>query len=446
MTDARERPFRRRPQPLTAADSAWLRMEDPTNLMTVTAVMMFRDRLELRRLRALIEDGLLVHDRFRQRVVETAGRRGRPHWEDVEQFRLDDHLHATQLPAPADEATLQRFVGDVMSTPLDYTKPLWHLYYLDNYGAGSAIVARLHHCMGDGVMLVRLMLSLASEHPEAEPGEVRPPQGGVPERRGLAGLAFAAGSAVATLGKLASIMAVGDSRTALKGPLGARKRATWSERIPLEDVKAVGRALGATVNDVLLTAVAGALRHYLEQHQDVGPQMTLRAVVPVNVRQAHEPLTLGNKFGLVFLSLPVGVTHRLERLRELKRRMNRIKHSGEAVVVYGILKLLGVTTAALEMTIVNLLGRNSTAVMTNVPGPRSPLYLCGSRIDDLVFWVPQSGRLALGVSILSYAGSVRVGIATDEEVVPNPEDIVRALRQAFDDLRADAAAEGPSRS
>jgi len=424
-------------QPLSAADSAWLRMEDPTNLMTVTAVMMFRDQLDQERLRRLVEDRLLVHDRFRQRVVETKGRRGKPHWEDVAEFRLADHLHATRLPEPADEATLQDFVGEVMSTPLDYARPLWHLYYVENFGGGSAVVARLHHCMGDGVALVRLMLSLTSDEPEQAPVDHAPPRGGVPERIGLLGLAAAAGGAVTTLGKLASIMLFGDPKTALKGPLGVRKRAVWSARIPLAQVRRAGHALGGTVNDVLLTAVAGALRFYLRRHHEVGPAMDLRAVVPVNVRGANEPLSLGNKFGLVFLPLPVGLEHRVDRLRELKRRMDRIKRSGEAVVVYGILRLLGVTTAALEMTIVNLLGRNSTAVMTNVPGPRTHLYLCGSRIEDMIFWVPQSGRLALGVSILSYAGGIRIGVAADREVIPEPDDLVRGFQQAIDEMLRD---------
>jgi len=413
-------------------------MEDPTNLMTVTAVMMFADPLDLDRLRRLIEDRLLVHDRFRQRVAETPGRRGRPRWEDVDEFRLVDHLHVTRLPAPADEAVLQEFVGEVMSTPLDYTRPLWHLYYVDNYGTGSAVVARLHHCMADGVALVRLMLSLTSDDPDQTPVDHPPPQGGIPQRVGLMGLARAAGGAVTTIGKLASIMLLGDPRTSLKGPLGTRKRAVWSARIPLDEVKQAGRALGGTVNDVLLTAVAGAMRFYLRRHQEVARSTDLRAVVPVNVRQAHEPLSLGNKFGLVFLPLPVGVEHRVERLRELKRRMDRIKRSGEAVVVYGILRLLGVTTAAIEMTIVNLLGRNSTAVMTNVPGPRSHLYLCGSRIDDMIFWVPQSGRLALGVSILSYAGGIRIGIAADHQVIPEPGDLVRGFHDAIQEMLRDA--------
>jgi hypothetical protein len=162
------------------------------------------------------------------------------------------------------------------------------------------------------------------------------------------------------------------------------------------------------------------------------------------VRRPDEPATLGNKFGLVFLALPVGVRDRVGRLHELRRRMEGIKQSGEAAVIYGILRLLGLTSGAVEMAVVNILGRNSTAVMTNVPGPREPLYLCGSRVDDLIFWVPQSGRLALGVSILSYAGGIRIGVAADREVIPEPGALVAAVQTAFHELAADADVATPT--
>jgi WS/DGAT/MGAT family acyltransferase len=421
--------------PLSAADSAWLRMEDPTNLMTVVAVMTFREAPDLDAVRRVLEDRLLVHDRFRQRVVETPGRLGKPHWRDVDDFRLDDHLHQVRLPPPADERALQDFVGEVMGAPLDHTRPLWHFYYVANYGSGAAVVVRLHHCLGDGVALMRVMLGLA-DTAEREPAS---PQGGIPHwSAGLTGLARAAGGAVGTLGKLVGVGLFRDPRTALTGDLGSRKCATWSRAVPLDEVKRIGRALGGTVNDVLCAAVTGALRTYLLRYQSLKPGQTVRAVMPVNMRPPHEPPSLGNKFGLIFLPLPVGARRAVDRLRRLKRRMDGIKRSGEATVVYGLLRLLGSTAAAVEMGVVNLLGRNSTAVLTNVPGPREPLSLCGRRIEDLIFWVPRSGRLALGVSMLSYAGTVRLGVAADRDVIADPDAIVEGFHQALEELTDEA--------
>jgi len=432
-------------QPLSAADSAWLRMEDPSNLMTVTCVMLLAGPLDLDHLCVMLTDRLLPHDRFRQRVVERPGRIGRPHWYYDDDFHLDRHVHRTRLPDPADERVLQAFVGEVMSTPLDSERPLWHLYYVENAPSGAAIVVRLHHAMGDGVALVRLLLSLTSADPEGTtPGDCPIPQGGIPVRRGLGGVVATAGGVVGALGKLAGVALLADSPTALKGTLGKVKQATWSGRLSLDEVKRVGKALGGTVNDVMMSAVAGGLCRYLEGHHGVAHNLSVRAVVPVNVRRSDEPLTLGNKFGLVFLALPVGVRDRVGRLHELRRRMEGIKQSGEAAVIYGILRLLGLTSAAVEMAVVNILGRNSTAVMTNVPGPREPLYLCGRRVDDLIFWVPQSGRLALGVSILSYAGAIRIGVAADRAVIPEPGVLVAAVQAAFHELAADADAGIPT--
>lgn len=431
-----------RTHPFAAADSAWLRMDHPTNVMNVTAVVMLRDPLDYARLLAVLEERFLVHERFRQRAQETPGQLGRPSWIRADGFRLEDHVPRVRLPEPADEHALQRLVGEIMSEPLDRERPLWQLHYVENFKAGAAIIARLHHCIADGVALVRVLLSLAQRE-NGEPYDlsepliptaVRPPAGAVAYARAL-------GSGLASLGKLATMRA--DPRTPLKGPLGQRKLATWSDPIPLADIKHLARHVEGTVNDVLLTAVAGALRRYVGRHGSVPRDLNLRAVVPVNLRSASDARRLGNRFGLVFLPLPVGLDRPLDRLRELKRRMDRIKQSAEAAVTFTLLRVFGSTAAAIQNAVVNLLGKNATAVMTNVPGPRHYLYFCGSRIDDLVFWVPQSGRLGLGVSIFSYVGQVRIGIATDEGLVADPETLVADFHAALAELAA-GNAEAPA--
>ncbi len=423
-------------EPFAAADSAWLRMDDPTNRMNVVGVLMLREPVDLARLRHLLEERFLVHERFRQRSLESFWQLGRPRWIAHETFRLEEHLHRTRLAEPGDELALQRFVSDVMSAPLDRSRPLWELHYVENFGTGAAIVARLHHCIADGVALVRLLLSLAEPSPSDGAGPAPPIPKAVGRPVGPAGYLRALGSAGVTLGKLAFMSF--DPRTRLKGRLGVEKVVTWSEPIPLDDVRRTGKALGSTVNDVLLTAVASALHRYLSRHGPVPPGMDVRAVVPVNLRAESDPTTLGNRFGLVFLPLPVGPAAPYERLRELKARMDRLKRSAEAMVVFTLLRVFGATWGAIEHGVVRLLGRKATAVMTNVPGPRAPLYLCGSRIDDVVFWVPQSGRLSLGVSIFSYVGRIRIGIAADRSLVADPETIVADFHSALEELAGSA--------
>jgi WS/DGAT/MGAT family acyltransferase len=213
----------------------------------------------------------------------------------------------------------------------------------------------------------------------------------------------------------------------------------------LEDVKYVAHTLGATLNDVLISAVAGALRRYLEARGVDTDDMNLRAIVPVNLRSPGE-LDLdhmGNRFGLVFLALPVGIAEPLARMAVLKQRMDDIKRSPEAIVAFGILGAIGATPVLIERVVNTIFGMKATAVMTNVPGPREPLYLAGKRIRGIMFWVPTPAKLGLGVSIISYAGEVIVGVGTDAGLVPDPEEIVSAFDEEFQVLMQLAEAQAP---
>jgi hypothetical protein len=156
-------------------------------------------------------------------------------------------------------------------------------------------------------------------------------------------------------------------------------------------------------------------------------------VVPVDLRQPHHA-DLGNRFGMVFLALPVGLETPAEQFAEVKRRMDALKSGPQAVVVFGLLSAVGTIPAELQTRVVEFFGSKSTLVVTNVPGPDKQLYLAGQAITGLMFWVPQSGRLGLGVSILSYGGQVRVGVACDDRLVTDPETLVEDFHAAFDQL------------
>jgi hypothetical protein len=156
--------------------------------------------------------------------------------------------------------------------------------------------------------------------------------------------------------------------------------------------------------------------------------------VPVNLRGPKEMGALGNKFGLVFLDLPVSVVDQRRRLDTVRFRMEALKGSPEAPVSLDVLAAVGFSAQAVQEAVVRIIGTKATAVLTNVPGPPIPLYLAGQPIDSLMFWVPQSGRLGLGISILSYAGHVTVGVATDAGLVPEPDEIVLGFYGEYDEL------------
>ncbi len=444
---------------LSNVDAAWLRMEDPTNLMTITGVMSFAESLPFADLKALIEDRLLCYDRFRQRVVDSRIPLARARWVDDENFNLRFHLQRVALPDPGDQDQLQDMVSTLMSTPLDRSKPLWQFQYIENYMGGSALVGRIHHSIGDGIALVRVLLNMADNTPGGSRasgrrrGRRRAPAGGIslPEvvddamrsvRKATGTIADQAtetlldpARAMSALGegaKAAGIVArltamPPDVDTVYRGRLGTVKTCAWSSILPLEDVKRYGKQVGATINDVLLAGVTGALRRYALDRGTAVDGIDVRAVIPVNLRPEDEAEQLGNRFGLVFLALPIGMPDQAERLRTLKERMDVIKNSTEAVVTYGILYALGMTSPDVESVAVQFFGSKATAVMTNVPGPQEPIYLAGVPMQSMMFWVPQSARLGLGVSILSYAGQVRLGIATDAGLVPDPQSIIDAF-------------------
>jgi diacylglycerol O-acyltransferase / wax synthase len=444
---------------VSAIDAAWLRMEDPTNLMMVTGVLLFDGRLDQRRLRAVVEERLLAFPRFRQRVQEPPLGVGVPSWVHDTRFDLDSHLRRIALPEPGDKAALEAYVSEVMSTPLDFTKPLWQFVVVEHAG-GSALVSRIHHAIADGIALVRVLLSLTDttarprrrrpDHPpdlEAAGGSSLLRAGGWLAQAGF-GLVREPGQALraagvgadaaATLARVA-LMAP-DPPTALKGPLGVMKRAAWSEPIPLDEVKAAGVRAGGTINDVLVTAAAGALRRYLAGRGDDVEGLDVRAAVPVNLRPLDEAHRLGNQFGLVFLGLPIGIEEPDARLAEVKRRMDELKSSLQPVVAFGALTAIGYLPPPLQPLPIQFFGSKASLVLTNVPGPRERLYLAGEPLRRAMFWVPQSGRLGLGVSILSYAGEVLVGVASDVGLVPDPETIVEGFQAELEALTAGGGA------
>ena len=460
-------------EPLSNVDAAWLSMDDPTNLMMITGVMTFKTPINTDHFLAVVEHRWLKFDRFTQRIKKPRLPIGKPHWETDPYFDVAAHIHRVALPEPGDQAALQRLVSDLASTPLDPSKPLWQVHIVENYGEGAAMIARLHHSIADGLALVFVLLSLTDMTPDA-PWPKAAEDGGEEDKNGtwFGGSALSlfkqGASAVGTAAHLSSraaresariitspshaldlmqqgadatyaasrlMLLTPDPPTPFKGDLGVMKRAAWSLPLPLRDVKIVKNFSNTTVNDVLVSAVSGAIRRYLLEKGEEAEDF--RAVVPVNMRTEEEMGKLGNKFGLVFLSLPVSIADPMKRLAEVSRRMAALKDSSEAAVALGILNVMGLSAAEIQSLILSIFAMKATAVLTNVPGPPMPLFLAGSEIDDIMFWVPQSGRLGVGISILSYAGKVYLGIMTDAGLVPDPDQIIEYFYDEFDLLKAE---------
>ena len=430
---------------MSGADHAWLRMEAPAHPMTIVGLLGLEGRLTLAGLKRVISSRFLAYPRFRCRpVVDSAGGGS---WELAQDFDLDAHVVAARLPGRADQRALERLVGKLASTPLAPGRPLWQFHLVERYGRGSAVIARIHHCYADGIALVRVMLSMTGATalesrtaPEAEHAQER--SGGAGWSDLLAPVADvfsgpmtqAVGRGFDVAAEAAKLAWMGrDAPTRLKGALSGDKRVAWAEPIPLDEVKSIAAAMDCSVNDVLVCVAAGALREYLVRHGERAPAGDVRAVVPVNLRPRGTAAELGNRFGLVFLDLPL-IEHPLERLYEVRRRMAALKGSRQPAIALALLAAVGLGPSAVQDAVTRFLGQNASVVMTNVPGPQVPLYLGGERLREADFWVPQSAGIGLGVSLLSYDGRVGFGVMSDAALVPDPARIAAAFSAQFAQL------------
>jgi len=292
---------------MDSVDHAWLRMEGENNLMMIGVVLMFGDMFDVDRLHNVLQTRLVdKHDRFRQRVVHD---HGKDYWEIDPDFSLQNHLVATDFPVNGSKKDLQAVSSQIISTQLDFERPLWCIHHIENYQNGGALVFRIHHCIADGMALVRLILSLTDESVASDGNgngqEKSTSSGKNSHHESLRDLISHPRQVIDTLKhgvsgaeELAAVtIRPSDPKTSLKGTLTGNKNVAWADPFPLADVKKIGKKLNATVNDVLMAAATGALRtHLLRNAEDVNDK-TLHAAVPFNLRPASAPVEkLGNEF------------------------------------------------------------------------------------------------------------------------------------------------------
>jgi diacylglycerol O-acyltransferase len=421
---------------LGAVDAAWFQMDRPENTADVLALLTFRALPAEAKLRALLEERLLASPRFRQRAVAGGPLLGRPRWRDAGAVRLDEHLLLHRLPS-ARGAALRDVVGAVASQRLDGGQPLWRIHLVEAPD-GGALVVKIHHCIADGFALVGLLLSLGDASAPVGARHALPASRRLAPwldaslsarallRRPLSALRFArrAGEVAGSLARIVALRR--DPPTILSRPLTGRQRVAWSSGVPLRVVRRAARVRGATVNDVVVAAVTGALRSLLSAAGERVDALAVRALVPVNLR-ASPPAPgdpLGNRFGLVFLDLPVSAPSAAARLEQVRAHTARMKGRPDAVATLAALAVLGLLPARLEAPLLSFFARKASMVVTNVPGPRSPLVLAGEPVESAMFWVPHPATLGIGVSVLSYAGELRIGVRADEAVLADPADLV----------------------
>ena len=460
---------------MSRVDTAWLRMDSDANLMMIVGVWVIHPGVSYDDMAQRLQDRLLKYPRFTQKVVEDAAGAT---WVKDDAFDIARHLVVEQLPrgsAAKQQQALQNRLAALCSEPLDRQYPLWQFHLVENYKGGCALIVRIHHCIADGIALISVTQSLVDggSPPPARKRRDAPisgaedwiaesllkpltkltvkavgmagegaarsfdvmmdPQKGV--EKGVMGSVDVAKMAYQAVSDLAALaLMTDDSPTGLKGTPGTTKRVAWCAPLPLAEVKAVGHALNCSINDVLLSCVAGAIGQYLRDRGEEVRDKEIRAMVPVNLRPLEQAYKLGNQFGLAPLVLPIGLDNPVERVYEVRRRMAGLKGSMQPLLVFGLLAVAGLMVKPAQDALLSLFSKKTTAVMTNVPGPREKLKMCGATVEEQLFWVPQSGTVGLGVSILSYGGGIQFGVVSDAKLCPDPQSIIDQFEPEFNKL------------
>lgn len=452
---------------LTGLDSSFLHLEhDSATHMHVASCMVFdgppptHDELV-----AHVEARLHLVPRYRQRLAFVPLSQGRPVWVDDPHFNTRYHVQHHALPQPGGEAELKQLAGRAFSQQLDRNKPLWELWLVEGLADGRfALLGKTHHALVDGISGVDITTVLFDLTPEPTstpspdaPWVPRP----LPTNAQL--LADALLERTTVPGEIArgvraslraprrvlkkvvdDLSAVGSFTlpgvrgappSPLNVPIGPHRRFTWSDA-ELSRVKAIKDALGGTVNDVVLATVAGGLGRYLRAHGHPTIDLVLRAMIPVSVRADAERGALGNQVAAIWAGLPVGVTDPIERLELVKREMEGLKESGQAVGARVLTELTGFAPPTVMAQAARLQAhqRFFNLVVTNVPGPQLPLYVLGRRMQAIYPMVPLAQNQALGIAIMSYDGRISFGLNADFDALPDLELLAGQLSEALEEL------------
>jgi WS/DGAT/MGAT family acyltransferase len=458
---------------LTALDASFVWAERPGRPAHIGSVATFEaapllrrsGRLRLDEIRRRIDARLDPLPRLRRRLTTAPYDLDRPCWVDDPDFDIARHVTELRLPPPGDDATLRRVAGELMSDVLPRDRPLWDLHLLTGLDGGRVgLVERIHHAMVDGVSgvdLATLMLDLEPDVPAppsppawtaaplpddaallsaglrhlvADP--LRLAEAAARAARHPTGLARALRTVASGLGPaLAEGLA---PRSSLNGPLLGARRLAWV-RTDVAGVLAAGHDAGATLNDVVLAAVAGGLRRLLLSRGEAVPSgAVLKAMVPVSLRSAGDHDARGNRVGSVYVPLPIGIGDPAQRLTAVAEGMRRCKSRPEADGMGAVLAAAdalppfaarALTGTFAHQPFVNL-------VITNVPGPPFPLYLAGARMLEAYPVVPLAANLTVGVAVLSYDGSLAITLTADDRACPDVDVLAEGIERSLAQLGA----------
>ena len=457
------------PDRLSPLDVSFFYLETPTTGMHVGGVALFAappEGFDYDRLVALVTGRLHLVPRYRQKVRWVPGRIANPVWVDDPDFDVTYHVRRSALPRPGSDDQLRELVGRIQSRQLDRSRPLWEMYFVEGLAGGRlALLTKTHHAMVDGrsAMDIGSLILDSTPAPRAVPADdwvpdpepsaaslisgavldtLRRPtavldtvRSEILDARAIAGKAWSTAGGLFAAARTAA-------RSAPDSPLNAtigEQRRYGMARTDLDDYKRVRKAHGGTVNDVVLTTVAGALRSWLlTRGEPVVPTSTVRAMVPVSVRTETQQGELGNRVSSYFVDLPVGEPRPVMRLHQVSHAMKGLKDAGQSVGAEALVSLSGFAPPALHSAAARLASglsrRLFNVVVTNVPGPQFPLYANGAQMLECYPVVPLSKGQSVSVGLTSYNGGVYYGLNADRDAMPDVDVLGQCIAEALAEL------------
>jgi WS/DGAT/MGAT family acyltransferase len=455
---------------LTALDSSFLHMERLEYPMHVGALSIFEGdryfdatgRFRIETVRDLVLSRLPRLPRFRRRIMPVPYDMGRPIWVDDDRFDITYHVRHTALPRPGTWEQLIALTTRVQENLLDRERPLWELWFVEGLERGHvALIQKTHHALVDGVSgvdVATLLLDGSPEFikpavedwtPEPAPSPSQLLVDTVRERltepaefvRSVRAMLRGPRRAVAraqALTQSMSTMVTRDAiapRTSLNARTGRHRRLSVV-RVPLPEVKNIRHGIGGTVNDVVLSGVAGGMHRLLTHRGDVTDDVRLRVLVPVSVRPDEQRGALGNRVSAMFVNLPVGAMYGVDRLHAISEQTRDLKERQQAIGADFLINMTDFVAPTLMSLAARVVHRQPfiNLIVTNVPGPQLPLYLMGGKLLEAFPIVPLTRNLTVVVGILSYDGSLNFGLWADRDAFVDLEVLAGGIDDAFAEL------------
>ena len=441
---------------LTALDASFLEVESSTAHMHVGWASLFarpdgKPRPTFEELRAHVGGRLGRAPRYRQKLARVPFGLNDPVWVDDPSFDVARHVRRAR------SRNFQSVVDEVMSVPLDRSRPLWELWIADDLDDDRiGAIGKVHHCMVDGIAAVELSAVMLDASPDAAPDERAE---WLPKREPAA-LELAAEGALARVTQMASLARVAPAvirrpsravgravraaraahsslnpacRAPLNTPISSRRHLARTCRA-LDDLRDIKRDHGGTVNDVVLAAAAGGLRRFLRDRGET--PVPLKAMVPVNVREKGGAGELGNRLSFVFVDLPCDEPDPLRRLQRVQAAMGRCKAGGEPEGADFLLEAVEYAPRTIQHAIAHLVSsaRAFNVVVSNIPGPALPVYMRGCKLEEAYPVVPLADDHGVSIGMTTVAGEACFGVFADAETLPDADALAAAIADSVDEL------------